>query len=100
MSQVIVRYKVKEGKANENIEYIQNVFSALESTKPGGLRYVSFKLEDGLSFVHIAFIETSDGSNPLQALDEFQAFVGDIAARCDEPPIATTIETIGNYRIF
>ena len=100
MNRVIVRYKVKEDKAQENINYIQDVFTALEKSKPDCLRYASFQLEDGLSFVHIASIETKDGSNPLPSLEEFNAFTQDIASRCDEPPIALSANTIGSYRIF
>lgn len=100
MKRVIVRYKVKEDKAQENIEYVQAVFSALERSKPEGLRYATFRLEDGVSFIHIASIETEDGSNPLSELDEFSAFTEDIASRCDEPPVASEVETIGNYRVL
>ena len=100
MKRIIVRYKLKEGKAEENINYVKNVFGALEKSKPDGLRYATFQSEDKLSFTHIASIETEDGSNPLSVLDEFKAFSKDIAARCDEPPVATTVETIGNYRMM
>lgn len=100
MNRVMVRYKVSQNKAQENIEYIQNVFGGLERTKPEGLRYASFQLEDGVSFIHIASIETEDGSNPLPSFDEFKAFTQDIAARCDEPPVASAAETIGSYRVF
>jgi hypothetical protein len=100
MNTVIVRYKVKTESAQQNIEYIQAVFAALEKLKPAGLRYASFQLEDGLSFVHIASIETEDGSNPLLDLEEFQAFVKDIASRCEEAPVANSANTIGAYRVF
>ncbi len=100
MKRVIVRYKVKGDRAQQNIEYIQGVFSALEKSKPEGLRYASFQLEDGVSFIHIASIETEDGANPLASLDEFKAFTQDIASRCEEPPVASAVETIGNYRVL
>lgn len=100
MKRVIVRYKVKEDQAQQNIAYIQDVFSTLENSKPEGLRYASFRLEDGVSFVHIASIETEDGTNPLAALDEFKTFTKDIASRCEEPSVASAIETIGHYRVF
>ena len=100
MPKVIVRYKVKSDRAEENIDYINRVFEALKQASPAGLRYASFVLEDGLSFVHIASIETEDGSNPLTELAEFQAFVADIASRCDEPPRPTPVELLGSYRVF
>ena len=97
MPKVIVKYKVKQDKAEENIAYINRVFDALKQASPDGLRYASFVQEDGLSFVHIASIETDDGSNPLTGLAEFQAFVADIGSRCDEPPQPTAVETIGSF---
>ena len=100
MKRLIVRYKVKEDRAEENIDYIHKVFAALESSRPEGLRYASFRLQDGLTFVHIASIETGDDSNPLQALPAFQAFIKDIADRCDEPPQAQGAATVGSYRLF
>ena len=100
MKRIIVKYKVKEDKAQENINYIQSVFKALEQSKPEGLRYASFQLEDGVSFVHIASIETEDGSNPLGAFDEFKSFTQDIASRCVEPPAPAEANTIGSYRVF
>ena len=100
MNRVIVRYKVKEDQAQQNIDYILDVFSALEKGKPEGIRYASFQLEDGVSFVHIASIETEDGSNPLPDFDEFKTFVQDIGSRCVEPPAVSAAETIGAYRVF
>jgi hypothetical protein len=64
------------------------------------LPYASFKLEDGVSFIHIASIETADGSNPLAALDEFKALVADIKDRCEIPPAPTELMQIGAYRVF
>ena len=100
MKRVLVRYKVKADKAAENIAYIQAVFDALNERKPEGLRYASFQLDDGVTFVHIASIETEDGSNPLSDLAEFDAFTDDIAARCDDPPTASMVQTIGAYGAF
>ena len=100
MKRVMVKYKVKPDRAAENERYIKAVFAQLERDRPAGLRYASFKLDDGLGFVHIASIETSDGSNPLTALEPFKAFVAQIQDRCDEPPVTTTLNEIGSYRFF
>ena len=100
MATVIVRYKVKADRAEENIGYINAVFEALKQAGPKGLRYASFVAEDGVSFTHIASIETEDGSNPLPDLPEFQAFIADIGSRCDEPPAPAPSTLIGSYRAF
>lgn len=100
MKTTIVRYKVKEDRSNDNKAYIRDVFNELDQNKPDGLRYVSFCLDDGLSFVHIAVVETEDGKNPLPQSESFKKFVVDIGDRCDEAPAATEAEIVGSYRLF
>ena len=100
METTVVRYKDKADRADENRQYIKKVFAQLDENKPDGLRYVSFNLDDGLSFVHIAVVETADGKNPLPETSAFQDFVSDIKDRCDEPPVATKADIVGSYRLF
>lgn len=100
MNTTVVRYKVKADRAEENKALIRDVFSELEETGTGDLRYVSFNLDDGLTFVHVAVTETSDGSNPLPEQASFRKFVENIKDRCDEPPVAAAAEIIGSYRLF
>ncbi len=100
METTVVRYKVKADRADENRQFIKKVFAQLDEDKPDGLRYVSFNLDDGLSFVHIAVVETADGKNPLLETSAFQDFLSEIKDRCDEPPVATKADIVGSYRLF
>jgi hypothetical protein len=100
MKTIMVRYKTKPDKAGENVKYIQEVFEELQRSSPAGVRYVSFKLSDGVSFMHIASIETADGSNPLTQSAAFKSFQAGIRDRCEEQPVATDLTTIGGYRLF
>jgi hypothetical protein len=100
MTMIMVRYKTKPDRAGENVRYIDQVFEELEKNRPAGLRYASFKLEDGVSFVHIASVETADGSNPLTQTAAFKSFVAGIKDRCEEPPVVTDLTAIGSYRLF
>ena len=100
MRRVMVKYKVKSERAAENERYIRAVFAQLERDRPAGIRYASFKLDDGLGFVHIASIAAADGGNPLVALDAFKEFTAQIKDRCDEPPVTSTLNEIGSYRFF
>jgi L-rhamnose mutarotase len=100
MKRVVVRYKVKPGRADENAELIKAVFADLAETSPAGLRYASFVADDGLTFVHVASIETDDDSNPLAASAAFKAFQAEIKDRCEEPPQATWMTEVGSYRFF
>ncbi len=86
MKRVIVRYKVKADKAQENINYVKKVFEELKKTAPAGLRYATFIQPDGVSFIHIASIETKDGNNPLSESPAFAEFQKEIKDRCEIPP--------------
>ena len=98
MKRVMVRYRVKPDRIEENERYIRAVFAALQEDAPDGVRYASFKQDDGASFVHIASIEADQ--NPLQDLPAFKAFTADIRDRCDEPPVAVELSEIGSYKVF
>ena len=100
METTIVRYKVKADKADENRAYIRRIFEELDASKPEGLRYVSFNLADGVSFVHIAVVESADGENPLPKTMAFKEFVAEIKDRCEEPPAASSANIVGSYRLF
>ncbi len=98
MKRIMVRYKVKSDRVAENEAFIRAVFDELERTSPEGVRYASFKQEDGTSFVHIVSIEAEQ--NPLAELPAFKAFTADIRDRCDEPPVAVELTEIGSYELF
>ena len=100
MPNVVVRYKVKPEHVEENQHLIERVFAELAAAAPEGLRYASFMLEDGVSFLHVAAIETGDGSNPLGAIEAFAEFTREIGERCDEPPGAQEAQLVGSYGLF
>jgi hypothetical protein len=100
MPNVVVRYKVKPERAGENQQLIERVFAELTSKAPAGIRYASFQLEDNVSFVHVASIETEDGSNPLATIEAFADFTREIGERCDEPPVALGASLVGSYGMF
>jgi hypothetical protein len=100
MKVIIVRYKVKAERAEENIAFVEAVFAELEEKSPPGLHYASFNLEDGVSFVHVAALDDGVEANPLPETDAFKRFVGDIKERCEEPPAATSASLVGAYNVF
>lgn len=100
MKRVMVRYQVKPALVADNERYLREVFAQLAREAPPGVRYATFKLPDGIGFVHLASIETADGANPLLALSAFQAFVQGLRDRCDVPPVTFELEEVGAYRMF
>jgi hypothetical protein len=97
---VMVRYKVKPDQAVKNEELVRAVYAELHRTQPGGLRYATFQLDDGVTFVHLASIETDDGRNPLQDVAAFHEFQANIGERCDGAPVAGEVREIGSFRFL
>jgi hypothetical protein len=100
MKRVMVRYEVKPARVAENEALVRAVYEELHRVAPEGLRYATFRLADGVSFVHVSSTETADGSNPLTELAAFARFQEAIGERCDEPPVVTELTEIGSYRLL
>ena len=100
MKRTMIRYKVKPERLAENIELARAVYEELARVQPAGLRYATFRLDDGLSFVHVVSVETGDGANPLGRIEAFARFTENARDRCDEPPVTASLEEIGSFRFF
>ena len=99
MKQVMVQYKVKPGQTEKNEALVHAVYDELQSTEFAGLRYATFKLDDDVTFVHIA-VETGDGQRSLADLEAFKEFTKDIGERCDVAPVASGLREVGSFRFF
>jgi hypothetical protein len=99
MPSTVVRYQAKPDRADENQQLIEAVFADLEERQPEGFTYKVFRLADRVSFIHVV-IEHDDVEQPgsLQDVPAFQAFVADIADRCDVPPAVSPATVVGGYR--
>ncbi len=98
MTTTVVRYQTKPERADENQRLIEAVFADLDERQPDGFTYKVFRLEDGVSFIHVVIEHDIDSPESLQAVPAFQSFVEDIASRCDIPPVATRASIGGGYR--
>lgn len=96
----MVRYTLHPGQAAENERLAKAVFEALAQQAPPGLHYATFRLPDGLSFVHIVSHEEPDGVNALTALPAFKAFTAGIRERCAHPPERLELTEIGSHGFF
>lgn len=98
MTTIVVRYQAKPERAEENQRLIEAVFAELNEREPEGFTYKVFRLEDGVSFIHVVIEHDVDNPHSLQGVAAFQAFLADIADRCDVPPVATSATIVGGYR--
>ena len=98
MRQVMVRYKVKPDRVAENEELVRAVYEELASTQPEGLKYATYRLDDNVTFVHIASSDTVDRRSPLTNVEAFKRFQKDIEDRVEEGPVVTEVSQVGSYR--
>ena len=97
MKATVVRYQTKPDRADENQALIEAVFAELCDRRPNGFSYRVFRLEDGVSFVHVVVEDDVDDPDSLQDVAAFQAFTKDIADRCEVPPLAMGATVVGAY---
>jgi len=96
MGSSMVRYKVLPGRADENETLVRAVYAELKRAQPDGLHYATFRLRDGVSFMHVVF-ETDQPGAILGEVPAFKAFVTDIESRCEEPPVVSELTLVGSY---
>ncbi|WP_219632380.1 hypothetical protein [Haloechinothrix aidingensis] len=94
-SAFVVRYETTPEAADENQALVEAVFAQLAEQRPAGLSYASFRLDDGVTFVHVGCIE-GDG-NPLAASTAFHEFQREFRARAPEGPVASGGVLVGSY---
>jgi hypothetical protein len=101
MRTIVVRYETKPDRADENQRQVEKVFSELAERQPDNFRYASFRLEDGVSFVHV-MVETGGGSNPMSLADvpAFAEFQKEISDRCVVQPVAQGAQLVGSHRFL
>jgi hypothetical protein len=98
MKTTVVRYRAKPERADENEQLIEAVFAELNECEPEGFTYKVFRLEDGVSFIHVFIEHDIDDPESLQEMPAFRAFVADLAGRCDTPPTSKGATVVGGYR--
>jgi hypothetical protein len=98
MKRVMIRYKVQPEYAPLNEELVRAVYEELEHSGLTNLRYATFALADGVSFVHLH--ETEDGENPLPSLEAFRRFQEGISERCAERPVVSELREVGSFRVI
>jgi hypothetical protein len=97
MSTRVIRYRTTDECADENQKLVEEVFAELAERRPPGLRYSSFRLGDGTSFVHVISIDDDAPRNPLADLKTFERLHEEIERRCIEHPVALGATLVGAY---
>jgi len=91
----VIRYRTKPECADDNARLIEAVFEELAEGGVTDIRYTALRLDDGVTFVHVAQI---DGAvNPLESSPAFAAFQAGLGARLEEGPFPATATVVGSH---
>jgi uncharacterized protein YceH (UPF0502 family) len=96
----LIRYKTKPEFADENQRLVERVYEELAERDPGGVRYATLRLEDGVTFMHLFTSDSDDAANTLGGIAAFAKFLKDLPQRCAELPVAQEVIVVGSYRMF
>ena len=91
----VVRYRTTPECADDNARLIGDVFAELAERGTTGIRYTALRLDDGVSFLHVAVLDGDD--NPLLSSPAFAAFQSGLGERLEEGPFPTTATVVGSH---
>jgi hypothetical protein len=91
----VIRYEMQPDSADVNQSLIENVFAELAEANPEGIRYASFRLADGVTFVHIGVMD--DDASPLPQFAAFQEFQKGFGERVAGAPVRSDAVLVGSY---
>lgn len=100
MKKVVIRYKVHADKVTLNETLVKAVYKQLHEENLEGFQYITFKMEDGVSFIHIAFSDNEQANKAFSNLPAFKNFQTDIKDRCKELPVVTPVAVIDHYNFL
>jgi hypothetical protein len=94
-SNIVVRYQTTVDSAEENQRLVQQVYAELNETRPDGIRYMTLRLADGVTFLHVSLVTADE--NPLSQTAAFAQFQADLPARVVEGPQPSAATVVGSY---
>ena len=95
MDRMVMRYRVRPDQVERHLGLLDAVYRELESVRPDGLRWATYRLEDGVSFIDVVAGEDLPG--PLPRLESFRRFRADLDERCEERT-SSEVHEVGSYR--
>jgi len=99
MNVMMIRAQLKAETVSEIDAAAEKMFSAIKAAQPGGVKYASLRLADGVSAVALLALE-DPADNQLQAIPEFREFQEQLPEWLAEPPIVEPATVLGSYELF
>lgn len=92
---IMITYTVRREELTEHLALVGEVYADLQQLAPHGLGYVTYQLDDDVSFVEL--LAGDAGPGPLAGSAAFARFRSSLDARCERPPVLTELRQLGAY---
>jgi hypothetical protein len=99
MNVMMIQAKLKAESVSDVEAAADKMFAAVKAAQPGGVKYASLRLADGVSAVALLALDDPD-DNQLQAIPEFREFQEQLPEWLAEPPIVEPLTLVGSYELF
>jgi quinol monooxygenase YgiN len=99
MNVMMIQAKLKAESVSDVEAAADKMFAAVKAAQPGGVKYASLRLADGVSAVALLALDDPE-ENQLQAIPEFREFQEQLPEWLAEPPIVEPLTLVGSYELF
>jgi quinol monooxygenase YgiN len=99
MNVMMIQAKLKAESVSDVEAAADKMFAAVKAAQPGGVKYASLRLADGVSAVALLALDDPE-DNQLQAIPEFREFQEQLPEWLAEPPIVEPLTLVGSYELF
>ena len=102
MKTIRVHYTVRSEYVEQNKRNIKAVMDTLRAVPIAGIRYITFQLPDGNTFMHLNLAQNEEALAAFRALASFKQFQKELkASQPISPPKAEELLMVGaGYEVF
>ena len=96
-----VQYTVQTDFVTQNKQNIEAVMRELRAINTTDIKYASYLLDDGKTFMHLVHYNSQNEANLPGSLESFQHFQSELKAHLEIPPQAETFELVqSSFDVF
>lgn len=95
----LARYKLKADKQDEVVSILEEFVKTVKEKEPNTLRYVVYRLEDGVSFVHIMYFKDEAAEQHHQEADYVKKFDELLNPNCVDAPEIVKITPVPAHHL-
>jgi quinol monooxygenase YgiN len=90
----LARYRVKADKQEQVVSIVEEFVKKVRDQESNTLRYTAYRLEDGVSFVHIMYFKDEEAEEHHRGTDYLKQFEKLLHPDCVEEPVFVTITPV------